>query len=157
LRRSFPDVAITIEDLIVEDATIVMRYIERARQRDPFLGIGPRVSATQSRARPSTASRTRASRDRGESEDTLGWFASSESTSEQRPTRFETRSPGCAPDLVQRAWAATVRYGAIGRTIARRALPRVRCGSMIGFPPSVIFGEGRISIGAGTSVGPLRH
>ena len=29
LRRSFPDVAITIEDLVVEDATIVMRYIER--------------------------------------------------------------------------------------------------------------------------------
>ncbi len=26
---------------------------------------------------------------------------------------------------------------------------------MIGFPPTVIFGEGRISIGAGTAIGPL--
>ena len=59
-------------------------------------------------------------------------------------------------DVVQRAWAATVRYGAIGpKHPAARRFRAFGEGSMIGFPPSVIFGEGRITIGAGTSVGPL--
>lgn len=66
------------------------------------------------------------------------------------------RLAGVRADLVQRAWAASVRYGAIGPK--QRAARRFRAfgdGSMISFPPSVIFGEGRIAIGAGTSIGPL--
>jgi acetyltransferase-like isoleucine patch superfamily enzyme len=59
-------------------------------------------------------------------------------------------------DLVQRAWAATVRYGAIGpKHRAARRFHAFGDRSMISFPPSVIFGEGRIAIGAGTSIGPL--
>jgi acetyltransferase-like isoleucine patch superfamily enzyme len=63
---------------------------------------------------------------------------------------------GLRSDLVQRAWTATVRYGAIGP--GHRAARRFHSfgdGSMISFPPSVIFGEGRIAIGSHTSVGPL--
>ena len=42
LRRSFPDVAISIEDLIVEGDRIVNRYIERGTLTgDAFLGIAP--------------------------------------------------------------------------------------------------------------------
>jgi acetyltransferase-like isoleucine patch superfamily enzyme len=59
-------------------------------------------------------------------------------------------------DVVQRAWSATVRYGAVGpRHRSARRFHAFGDGSMIGFPPSVIFGEGRISIGARTSIGPL--
>ena len=40
LRQSFPDVGITIEDLIVEEDKIVMRYTERGTLTgQPFLGI----------------------------------------------------------------------------------------------------------------------
>jgi acetyltransferase-like isoleucine patch superfamily enzyme len=59
-------------------------------------------------------------------------------------------------DVVQRAWKATVRAGAVGpRHRAARRFNSFGDGSMIGFPPSVIFGEGRISIGERTSIGPL--
>jgi acetyltransferase-like isoleucine patch superfamily enzyme len=59
-------------------------------------------------------------------------------------------------DLVQRAWTATVRYGAIGpRHRAARRFHSFGDGSMVAFPPSVIFGEGRIAVGSRTSVGPL--
>jgi acetyltransferase-like isoleucine patch superfamily enzyme len=66
------------------------------------------------------------------------------------------RFAGLRSDLVQRAWAATVRYGAIGpRHRAARRFRAFGAGSMISFPPSVIFGEGRIEIGEHTSIGPL--
>jgi steroid delta-isomerase-like uncharacterized protein len=75
LRRSFPDVAITIEDLVVEDATIVMRYIERGTlSGDEFLGVAP---AGQQYAKPGTTvyrvEAGRLARSWGV-EDTLGWF-----------------------------------------------------------------------------------
>jgi steroid delta-isomerase-like uncharacterized protein len=75
LRRSFPDVAITIEDLIVEDATIVMRYTERGTlSGDAFLGIEP---AGQRYAKPGTTvyrvEDGLLARSWGV-EDTLGWF-----------------------------------------------------------------------------------
>ena len=75
LRRSFPDVAITIEDLVVEDATIVMRYIERGTlSGEPFLGIAPEG---QRYAKPGTTvyrvEAGRLARSWGV-EDTLGWF-----------------------------------------------------------------------------------
>ena len=42
LRRSFPDVAITIEDVVVEDDKIVNRYVERgALTGESFFGIEP--------------------------------------------------------------------------------------------------------------------
>src|SRR6476660_6404249 len=42
LRKSFPDVAITIEDLVVEGDKIVNRYIERGTLTGrAFLGIEP--------------------------------------------------------------------------------------------------------------------
>ena len=47
-------------------------------------------------------------------------------------------------------------YGAIGPRHRRaRAFHAFGDGSMIAFPPTVIFGEGRIAIGAGTTIGPL--
>jgi acetyltransferase-like isoleucine patch superfamily enzyme len=57
---------------------------------------------------------------------------------------------------VQRAWSAAVRYGAIGpQQRAAHRFHRFGAGSMIAFPPTVIFGEGRIAIGERTSIGPL--
>jgi acetyltransferase-like isoleucine patch superfamily enzyme len=57
---------------------------------------------------------------------------------------------------VQRVWGAAVRYGAIGpQQRAAKKFHRFGDGSMIGFPPTVIFGEGRIAIGERTSIGPL--
>ena len=41
LRRSFPDVAITIEDLVVEGDKIVNRYIERGTLTVVYDGAGP--------------------------------------------------------------------------------------------------------------------
>jgi steroid delta-isomerase-like uncharacterized protein len=75
LRKSFPDVAITIEDLIVDDATIVMRYIERGTLTGrPFLDIEP---AGQRYAKPGTTvyqvEDGRLAQSWGV-EDTLGWF-----------------------------------------------------------------------------------
>ena len=52
LRRSFPDVAITIEDLVVDGDKIVNRYIERGTLTGAtFLGIEP---AGQHYAKPGT-------------------------------------------------------------------------------------------------------
>ncbi len=58
-------------------------------------------------------------------------------------------------DAIHRGWPLVQRYGAIGPR-HRRAndFARFGRGSMIGFPPAVMFGEGRISIGEGTSIGP---
>lgn len=75
LRRSFPDVAITIEDLVVEDDKIVNRYIERATLTgEPFFGIEP---AGQHYEKPGTTVYRVAAGRLAESwgvEDTLGWF-----------------------------------------------------------------------------------
>jgi steroid delta-isomerase-like uncharacterized protein len=75
LRRSFPDVAITIEDLVVEGDRIVNRYIERGTLTgDPFLGITP---AGQRYEKPGTTVYRVAGGRLAESwgvEDTLGWF-----------------------------------------------------------------------------------
>ena len=75
LRKSFPDVAITIEDLVVEGDKIVMRYTERATLTGrPFLGIEP---AGQRYEKPGTTVYRVADDRLAESwgvEDTLGWF-----------------------------------------------------------------------------------
>jgi steroid delta-isomerase-like uncharacterized protein len=75
LRHSFPDVNITIEDLIVEGDKIVMRYIERGTLTgQAFLGIEP---AGQRYEKPGTTVYQvvdgRLARSWGV-EDTLGWF-----------------------------------------------------------------------------------
>jgi acetyltransferase-like isoleucine patch superfamily enzyme len=58
-------------------------------------------------------------------------------------------------DAVHRAWPLVQRYGAIGpRHRQARRFARFGEGSMIAFPPTVVFGEGRIAIGDGTSIGP---
>ena len=75
LRKSFPDVAITIEDLVVEGDKIVMRYIERATLTGrPFLGIEP---TGQRYEKPGTTVYRVVDGRLAESwgvEDTLGWF-----------------------------------------------------------------------------------
>ncbi len=59
-------------------------------------------------------------------------------------------------DLVQAGWTKVVRYGAIGPQHRRaRRFARFGAGSMVAFPPTVIFGEERIEIGTGTTIGPL--
>jgi acetyltransferase-like isoleucine patch superfamily enzyme len=59
-------------------------------------------------------------------------------------------------DVVHAAWNGIVRVGAIGpRHRAARAFNRFGDGSMIAFPPTVIFGEGRIAVGERTTIGPL--
>jgi steroid delta-isomerase-like uncharacterized protein len=75
LRKSFPDVNITIEDLVVEGDKIVMRYIERGTLTGrAFLGVEP---AGQQYAKPgATVYRVvdgRLAQSWGV-EDTLGWF-----------------------------------------------------------------------------------
>ena len=75
LRKSFPDVRITIEDLVVEGNKVVMRYTERGTLTGrSFLGIEPEGQAY---AKPgTTVYRVEEGRLR-ESwgvEDTLGWF-----------------------------------------------------------------------------------
>ncbi len=75
LRRSFPDVAISIEDLVVEDDRIVNRYIERGTLTGvTFLGI----EAAGQRYEKAGTTVYRVADDRlVESwgvEDTLGWF-----------------------------------------------------------------------------------
>ena len=61
-----------------------------------------------------------------------------------------------AGDVIQAAWAAANRLGAIGPRHRRaRAFHRFGDGSMIVFPQSVIFGEGRIAIGDHTTIGPF--
>lgn len=75
LRRSFPDVAITIEDLVVEDDKIVMRYVERGTLTgEAFVGIEP---SGQSYAKPGTTVYRVSDGRLAESwgvEDTLAWF-----------------------------------------------------------------------------------
>jgi len=75
LRRSFPDVNITIEDLVVEGNKIVMRYTERGTLTgEPFLGIEGRGQAY---AKPGTTVYRVVDGRLAESwgvEDTLGWF-----------------------------------------------------------------------------------
>ena len=75
LRRSFPDVAITIEDLVVEDDKIVNRYIERGTLTGAaFLGIEP---VGQRYEKPGTTVYRVEGGRLAESwgvEDTLGWF-----------------------------------------------------------------------------------
>ncbi len=75
LRRSFPDVAITIEDLVVEDDKIVNRYVERGTLTGaPFLGI---EASGQRYEKPGATLYRVADGRLAESwgvEDTLGWF-----------------------------------------------------------------------------------
>ena len=75
LRRSFPDVAISIEDQVVEGDRIVNRYVERGTLTgDPFLGIAP---AGQRYEKPGITVYRVAGGRLAESwgvEDTLGWF-----------------------------------------------------------------------------------
>jgi predicted ester cyclase len=75
LRASFPDVAITIEDLVVEGDKVVNRYIERGTLTGrSFLGIEP---AGQRYEKPGTTVYRVAGDRLAESwgvEDTLGWF-----------------------------------------------------------------------------------
>ncbi len=59
-------------------------------------------------------------------------------------------------DVIHAAWNGTIRLGAIGPRHRRaRKFARFGDGSMIAFPPTVVFGEERIEIGAGTTIGPL--
>jgi steroid delta-isomerase-like uncharacterized protein len=75
LRRSFPDVAITIEDLVVDGDKIVNRYIERGTLTGvTFLDIEP---SGQHYEKPGTTIYRVADGRLAESwgvEDTLGWF-----------------------------------------------------------------------------------
>ena len=59
-------------------------------------------------------------------------------------------------DAIHAGWNTVARYGAIGPRHRRaRSFLKFGNGSMITFPPTVIFGEGRIAIGEGTTIGPL--
>ncbi|HEY5172099.1 MAG TPA: acyltransferase [Acidimicrobiia bacterium] len=61
-----------------------------------------------------------------------------------------------AGDAIHAAWREITRLGAIGPRHRRaRAFHAFGEGSMIAFPQSVLFGEGRIALGRGTTVGPL--
>jgi acetyltransferase-like isoleucine patch superfamily enzyme len=61
-----------------------------------------------------------------------------------------------AGNAVHAAWEAVVRFGALGPRHRRaRNFSRFGNGSLIAFPPTVIFGEGRIAVGEGTIIGPL--
>ena len=61
-----------------------------------------------------------------------------------------------AGDVIHASWNAVTRLGAIGPRHRRaRQFQRFGAGSMIAFPPTVIFGEGRIRVGEGTTIGPL--
>ena len=75
LRESFPDVNITIEDLVVEGDKVVMRYTERGTLTGrPFLGI---EADGQAYAKPGTTVYRVVGGRLAESwgvEDTLGWF-----------------------------------------------------------------------------------
>jgi steroid delta-isomerase-like uncharacterized protein len=75
LRKSFPDVHITIEELVAEDDRVVNRYVERGTLTGrAFMGIEP---AGQRYAKPGTTVYRVADGRLAESwgvEDTLGWF-----------------------------------------------------------------------------------
>ncbi|MGQ0824150.1 MAG: acyltransferase [Actinomycetota bacterium] len=59
-------------------------------------------------------------------------------------------------DFIHATWERVVRYGALGPRHGRaRKFGAFGAGSLVAFPPTVIFGEGRISIGDNTTIGPL--
>ena len=61
-----------------------------------------------------------------------------------------------AGDVIHAALTGVTRLGAIGPRHRRaRAFNTFGDGSMIAFPQSVMFGEGRIAIGAHTTIGPF--
>jgi acetyltransferase-like isoleucine patch superfamily enzyme len=61
-----------------------------------------------------------------------------------------------AGDVIHAAWNGVGRVGAIGPRHRRaKQFAQFGEGSMIAFPPTVLFGEGRIVVGAGTTIGPL--
>jgi acetyltransferase-like isoleucine patch superfamily enzyme len=61
-----------------------------------------------------------------------------------------------AGDAIHAAWQSVTRLGAIGPRHRRaRAFHTFGAGSMIAFPQTVIFGEGRIALGRGSTIGPL--
>ena len=61
-----------------------------------------------------------------------------------------------AGDVVHAAWERIVHYGAMGPRHRRaRNFYAFGAGSFVAFPPTVIYGEGRIALGEGTTVGPL--
>jgi acetyltransferase-like isoleucine patch superfamily enzyme len=61
-----------------------------------------------------------------------------------------------AGDAIHAAWRSVTRLGAIGPRHRRaRAFHSFGDGSMIAFPQSVIFGEGRIALGRGSTIGPF--
>jgi len=61
-----------------------------------------------------------------------------------------------AGDVIHAGWNAVARLGAIGPRHRRaRGFQHFGNGSLIAFPPTVIFGEGRIEVGEGTTIGPL--
>ncbi len=61
-----------------------------------------------------------------------------------------------AGNAIHATWEAVVRFGALGPRHRRaRNFSRFGNGSLIAFPPTVIFGEGRIAVGEGTIIGPL--
>jgi acetyltransferase-like isoleucine patch superfamily enzyme len=61
-----------------------------------------------------------------------------------------------AGDVVHAAWDRILHYGAMGPRHRRaRSFARFGDGSFVAFPPTVIYGEGRIAIGAHTTIGPL--
>ena len=58
-------------------------------------------------------------------------------------------------DVVHAAWPRLQAYGAVGPMHRRaRTFHGFGAGSMIAFPATVIFGEGRISIGESSTIGP---
>jgi len=71
-------------------------------------------------------------------------------------TKWKDEVGRVAGDLIQAVWVGANRLGAIGPRHRRaRAFHRFGAGSMIAFPQSVIFGEGRIAIGEHTTIGPF--
>jgi acetyltransferase-like isoleucine patch superfamily enzyme len=61
-----------------------------------------------------------------------------------------------AGEVVQATWERVVHYGALGPRHRRaRRFHHFGDGSFVAFPPTVIYGEGRISIGERTTIGPL--
>jgi acetyltransferase-like isoleucine patch superfamily enzyme len=61
-----------------------------------------------------------------------------------------------AGDAIHSAWRGVTRLGAMGPRHRRaRAFHTFGDGSMIAFPQSVIFGEGRIALGRETTIGPF--
>ncbi len=59
-------------------------------------------------------------------------------------------------NAIHATYEKIVRFGAMGPRHRRaRKFHRFGDGSMIAFPPTVIFGEGRIAVGERTTIGPL--